>query len=381
MILLELAHEAGLDPKWAASTEGGEYKSACPNCGGRDRFSVQPNKQMQKCLGRYYCRQCGIHGDAIEFAREFCGLTFQEACEPVIAEPTAIKEPPSLWIQNATQLTQRAHQNILDNKDALRWLASRGLPKEAVIKYQIGYWAHDQWINKKDWRLADADKAKLWIPEGIVIPTLNKSGNVMRLKIRRTNCQPNDKQKYIALSGSMGGYNLLGSPSHKTILVVESELDGYAAHWAAEDLLLVIAVGNNIKNPDSASDYYLKNCDQLLICHDNDAGGKTMLDRFQTRYKHAQALPTPYSKDMGEAIDLGLDVRQWILEHAWAESGELELIEWVLNYINERTTTRHAYIDFEKEIVLGPKSPRAQTGELQNGFKLMKQLVEQQLSS
>ncbi len=132
-----------------------------------------------------------------------------------------------------------------------------------------------------------------------------------------------------------------------------------------------MAIGNNTKNPDNASDYLIKNYDQLLICHDNDAGGKVMLERLKTRYKHAKALPTPF----GEAIAMGLDVRQWIVKHEWSESAHLELIEWVLDYISERTTTRSAYVIYEKEIVLGPESPRAKTGEFQKGLRFMKELV------
>lgn len=62
---------------------------------------------------------------------------------------------------------------------------------------------------------------------------------------------------------------------------------------------------------------------------------------------------------------------------------ESELIMWALNYINARTTTRNYnfYIDLVDEIALGPDSPRAQSGELQNGLMLMKALVEQYESS
>jgi len=46
MILIQLAQEIGLQPKWAANTGGDEYKSACPTCGGKDRFVLHPKKQV-----------------------------------------------------------------------------------------------------------------------------------------------------------------------------------------------------------------------------------------------------------------------------------------------------------------------------------------------
>jgi len=62
---------------------------------------------------------------------------------------------------------------------------------------------------------------------------------------------------------------------------------------------------------------------------------------------------------------------------------EKVLIMWTLNYINARTQTRNErfYMDLVDEIALGPDSPHAQSGELQNGLMLMKALVEQYESS
>lgn len=58
---------------------------------------------------------------------------------------------------------------------------------------------------------------------------------------------------------------------------------------------------------------------------------------------------------------------------------EKALIMWTLNYINARTQTRNEkfYMDLVAEIALGPDSPRAQSGELQNGLMLIKTLVEE----
>lgn len=42
--------------KKVANTNGGEYAGACPLCGGRDRFHVQPSA---KPFPLWMCRQCG----------------------------------------------------------------------------------------------------------------------------------------------------------------------------------------------------------------------------------------------------------------------------------------------------------------------------------
>jgi DNA primase len=60
-----------------ANTHGGEYAGACPWCGGADRFRVWPNANKPG----YWCRQCDRQGDAIQFLRDYEGLSYWEACE------------------------------------------------------------------------------------------------------------------------------------------------------------------------------------------------------------------------------------------------------------------------------------------------------------
>lgn len=68
-----------------ASTGGGEWCGPCPRGGGHDRFHVWPEK------GRYWCRQCNKKGDAIQYLRDFRGLSFIEAKRALGIDPS----PPS----------------------------------------------------------------------------------------------------------------------------------------------------------------------------------------------------------------------------------------------------------------------------------------------
>jgi hypothetical protein len=52
---------------------GGEYVGACPVCGGRDRFSINPKRRIWNCRG------CGKGGDVIAFVQHLRGLGFLEA--------------------------------------------------------------------------------------------------------------------------------------------------------------------------------------------------------------------------------------------------------------------------------------------------------------
>ena len=57
--ILDLAHDAGIDPIKTATTLGGEWHSPCPACQGVDRFCIWPNSGTH---GRYWCRQCNVKG-------------------------------------------------------------------------------------------------------------------------------------------------------------------------------------------------------------------------------------------------------------------------------------------------------------------------------
>lgn len=56
----------------------GELCGPCPWCGGKDRFTLFAG-QGNNGLGRFWCRQCGRGGDAIQFVREMEGVGFKEA--------------------------------------------------------------------------------------------------------------------------------------------------------------------------------------------------------------------------------------------------------------------------------------------------------------
>ena len=132
----------------------------------------------------------------------------------------------------------------------------------------------------------------------------------------------------------------------------------------------------------------------VLICHDNDEVGEEVLQKWQSLYPHARAYSTPIGKDIGEAIQHGLKLRQWLIDTlpedlqntlrqvnlCWSKEDQC-LLDWFSDYLGQRAAavvpTRYVYASFEREIALGPDSSRAKTGELQDGLWHMKGMVEQ----
>jgi hypothetical protein len=414
MNLIKLAEQAGLRPRYVASTEGGEYHSPCPLCGGKDRFIMHSNKKMDKCVGSYFCRRCGKNGDSIQFCREFLGIhDFREAAEyagAVLEEKdwcgsvaflfpkfngTFLDLPPKAWIERARNLVEEAQANILQQLGVLDNLRQRGLPIDAVKEYKIGWVPVEKHEKGLSWGLKPEDK--IWLSEGILVPSIERDGTVVRLKIRRKNWRYADKlPKYAAVTGSMKGLTVIGDRKKPVLIVVESELDAYAVHYAAKDFACVIAIGGSTKNPDPLTDDLVRKKKHVLFCHDNDEVGKEVLQKWQNFYTHVRAYPTPIGKgkDIGEAIHQGLNLRAWLIDalpedfqtilqgvkSCWSKE-DLYILNWFSEYLDKRSTAtismRHLYANFEREIALGPDSPRAKTGELQDGLWLMKEMLEQ----
>jgi hypothetical protein len=320
MNLLDLAPQAGLQPKWAAGTKGGEYHSACPECGGKDRFSIHPNNPSDRCLGTYVCRYGCMGGDTLSFAIDVLGwectdaFTAIEHTEPVDRKafkytptPTECELPSALWIKQATSLVEAYHPLLLDRKDILRWLEERGLPLEAVKKYKLGYSPVYHRLEKKFFR-TDKD---VHISKGIIIPYM-VDGEVRRIKIRRDEWTPEDSfSKYVGVYGGQKSMSLYPG-STKRMIAVESELDGLAVDYLSNGRLHVVATGSNTRRPDTVTHDVASDCTLIAVAYDNDDEGRKMLYRWKEFYDSAVKYPVGKGKDVGEAYEQGWDVKSWV---------------------------------------------------------------------
>jgi hypothetical protein len=69
---------------------GDEYVGPCPQCGGDDRFAINPRKQGKNGkLGLFGCRGCKEGGDAIDLERFLSGTKFRDAVKDLSGEPIA----------------------------------------------------------------------------------------------------------------------------------------------------------------------------------------------------------------------------------------------------------------------------------------------------
>ena len=222
-----------------ACREGRWLKWTCPfhDDGKTPSLGVAGNRW--KCFG------CGRSGDAIDWLREREELSFREACKrlgSVKPVPTSGKEaqptrsvsspPPAAWQEQAQEVTSICQATLWSDVGARAraWLNQRGLARDTVRSWRLGFNADDQKL------------CGLWVPRGIVIPCL-VSGRIWYLKVRRAA----GPAKYSQVAG--GQIALFGSDTitrHSTVVVTEGEFDAILLHQEAGDLVSVVTLGQRI---------------------------------------------------------------------------------------------------------------------------------------
>ena len=350
MNVLDLANKR-VELKKVASTKGGEYAGPCPGCGGDDRFHVWPAEKSGE--GSWWCRGCNKGGDAIQFLIEFEGKTFPEACD-ILNKPLpdpenfhgfhtnkhsnkhrhtsswapGVSKPPdgvdaTVWREKARKFVEWAHEKLLANDQQLAYLAGRGIDKDSVVWFRLGFNPGTRGSKaifrpRESWGLPsekkeDGKPKKLWIPRGVVIPCM-AGDDVLRIRIRRPDqdLTPKFKTKYYVVPGSTMAPMLAGADK-KGFVVVETELDAVMLHQAAGDLVGVLAMGSASAKPDRVVFEILKASFCILNALDFDRAGYAAGKWWQDNFNQVSWWPVPDGKDPGDAYAKGVNLREWIL--------------------------------------------------------------------
>jgi DNA primase len=332
---IDLADLIGRDVrlKKVATTRGGEWAGACPFCGGRDRFRVQPEK------GLWFCRQCSPSGrwqDAIAFVMRRDGVPFAEACRilgasrselgealgpfrPILPGPTPRRlefegqlsedqEPTALWRERGTQFVEECEHGLwsAEGEKARAYLAARGLQEETLRLWRVGFNAADRREPPAKWGIGGAN---VWLARGIVLPWFIDT-RLWQLKIRRAQPQGD---KYASIRG---GHPVLyaadtlapGSPA----VLTEGEFDALLVWQAVNDRTAVVSLGSASRWPTRLAALLLAQASPLLLAYDVDDEGEKGAKRIRQLAPHARRIRPPVGKDVGEFVESGGRVKAWI---------------------------------------------------------------------
>lgn len=347
----------------AVKRQGNGWNGPCPLCGGQpgksDRFMVWPDRSEnlgESCSrhgirGIWSCRQCGESGDTIAYLMKAEGMSFREALadlgiegekkpwrrgrapsEPVgrVAawSPKDMADPAAEWRCASLKLVEEAERRIWDKPQALEWLMARGIGSYAVTRYRLGYLEAEgekypgRFRPRKTFGLASKTcqngkiRDKLFIPRGILIPTFNRAGEVLNLRIRRPRADLREgSPKYMEMEGSSHAPLFLPSSLPLALAVyfiTEAELDAMLIHHASGGIVGAVAVRTNRGKPDSHCQRHLEAASRICIALDYDSAGAEGCDFWEENYANAIRWPVPEGKDPGDAFALGVDIREWI---------------------------------------------------------------------
>ena len=317
--------------KRAASTNGGEWAGPCPFCGGRDRFSVQPNA---KGKGRWFCRGCGDGRwhDAVDYVRRRDSLGFREALgrlgidgggntgprpSPRLRFPEHLAPPGPTWQAAARAFRETCRVTLWapDGARPLAWLRKRGLSDETIRAAGLGYNPGDRYDTWETWGLEPRKgKRGVWLPRGIVIPWVI-GGNLWRVNIRRPLTQEQlaaGAHKYIGPAGFANGlYNASALITGQPAMLVEGELDALTIAQEAGDLVAPVATGATGGARRTRWIARLALCSVVLVAFDADDPGEAASAYWLEILDNARRW-RPYWEDANAMAQAGADVRAWV---------------------------------------------------------------------
>jgi len=344
--ILTLYQDLGLT---ARKKTAGEHAGPCPACGGDDRFLIFDG-QGKDGLGRYLCRQCERAGDAIQFLRDFRGLSYGQACRelgrtpepgdsrgpaaprtmnapgaaPALGrrfEPRENPAPGASWQEKAGKLVAWAEKNLAERPEVLAWLErERGISLATARRMRLGWIPENLFRDRAAWGLSPEQKEdgrpkKIFIPEGLVIPVIGADGLIRRVKIRRPKPGPHEPRYLPVPSEPKNTAPLVIRTGARAWAIVESELDAVLLAQEAGELVNVAALGSASYRPDVELFPLLMAAPFVLVCLDfDDAGNKAAWSWWSEHLPEGQCRvwPVPEGKDPSEAWSLGWDLAAWI---------------------------------------------------------------------
>lgn len=269
-------------------------------------FTVYPESNS------FYCFGCGAGGDVITFVRRMENLDYIEAVKAV-AQMAGVAMPEDgyddtlskqrMRLLAANREAARFFNSCLNdpkNRDALDYFLKRGLSKNTITKFGLGY-APNEWralINHMkskgftEHELVLANLARRSDKDGktnyydnfrnrVMFPIIDLRGNVIAFGGR---VMDDSKPKYINTSDTLVykksngvfALNFAKNANEGKIILVEGYMDVIALHQAGfTNAIACLGTAFTNEQANLLSRY----ADEVIICYDNDGAGKAATEK------------------------------------------------------------------------------------------------------
>lgn len=286
---------------------GANFKAPCPFHGEKTpSFMVSPSKQIWHCFG------CGKGGDVFKFVMEIERIDFREALE-TLAQKTGVrlaKEDPKIQSEKnkAHGICEEAakffEENLAKNGAALDYLEKRGLKKETLKEFRLGF-APPDWdlllkqLREIGYKNEEIEKAGLAIQSvktpgryfdrfrsRIMFPLFDGNGRVAGFSGRIFGVENPNEGKYVNTPNTqiydksrlLYGLNFAKNSIRKEnkCVVVEGQMDLIMSHQAGVDYC--VASSGTAFTPFQLN-AVKRLCSDLLVSFDMDEAGFNATNR------------------------------------------------------------------------------------------------------
>ena len=124
--------------------------------------------------------------------------------------------------------------------------------------------------------------------------------------------QPEDRKRL-----GNGGQHLFGADSlagHRVAICTEGEMDTLLLAQEVGDLVAVVTLGSCSKGLDRRVIPHMLHVAPILVCYDSDAAGQQGSERLAALSQRIRPIHVPAGKDIGEARDMHVDLRAWVIQ-------------------------------------------------------------------
>ncbi|MBI2252174.1 MAG: DNA primase [Armatimonadetes bacterium] len=301
---------------------GKNYKGACPfHLEKTPSFIVSPQKEIWHCFG------CNSGGNLIDFIMKIENLTFLEAAK-FLARKSGINlklDYVSSQKDKLKKILEEAalyyHKILFENagKSAYEYLLKRGLNKELIKEFQLGYAPSGNFLIKhftSKFPLEDLLKVGLvrknfnhnfqdYFYQRVIFPIFNSQGEPIGFGGRTLD---NSNPKYLNTPDTIlfsKGKNFYGLNQAKNFILKQNEaiiVEGYldflsAYQFGFKNVIASLGTALTLNQANLISKY----CNTVILALDGDKSGMSAIDRgigiFEELNLQVKALIFPQGKD------------------------------------------------------------------------------------
>lgn len=222
-----------------------------------------PAAEVSKTTGYLYCFGCHDSKNLSELVMHCTGRSFFEAVRlidskkadiDILSDINMLLNKSAEFVEFDTSLINQLHQNLFDNDIAIEYIKKRGITRQSVQKYQIGYSVKRSMIT-----------IPIHSPDGICVGFVGRS------------IEGKQFQNSPGLPKSKTIFNLHRTKISSQIFVVESSFDAMRIEQVGRSA--VATLGSTVSNRQMTllKQYF----NSIILLPDNDEAGRSMTRKLQ----------------------------------------------------------------------------------------------------